>query len=120
MSVILFGVSDLANVILAATESAPECDARLALQRTMAEILAAYSAANTAAFRARYEGRHGSDTAVPATAAEILEWVVEPGPAADREAAREFAILGLANVDDFETPALRSAVTAITARIEAA
>ncbi len=53
MSVILFGVSDLANVILAATETAPECDARLALQRTMATILAAYSEANTAAFRAR-------------------------------------------------------------------
>ncbi len=117
MSVILFGVSDLANVILAATETAPECDARLALQRTMATILAAYSEANTAAFRARYEGRHGSDTAVPATAREILEWVVEPGPAADREAARTFATLGLHNVDGFESPALESAITLVCSRI---
>lgn len=116
MSTILYTVADLANVILCANAGTPECDARLSLMRTQAQILAAYSVANVAAYRARYEGRHGSDEAVASTAEEIMEWALEPSEdAGDIGNARSFRDLAAYNTDDFETPALTHAIETLCA-----
>ena len=99
MSTIHYGVSDLANVILCATEGSRECDARLSLQRTMARVLAQYSTANTLAFVERYGHKPSALDAEPASAEEILEWALEPGPAGDREQCETFLALALYNLD---------------------
>ncbi len=119
MSTIFFGVEALANVVVCAVERAPECDARLGVMRTLAQLLARYSEANCAAFRDRYEGRHGSDVARPHAFETILDAALARELPGDREAASTFLNLATYNLDDHETPALSRAIRTIAGMMPA-
>lgn len=114
MSTILFGTSELANVVAAAVG-----EANIFEVEKLSKLMSEYSRANFAAYCFRYPNHIGSDCPTFSRWEEIFEEAVVllATRKANQDKARGMLELAVYNLDDFANPMIEGFVDAISKRV---